>query len=97
MPNDGIVRMDARGAMIVPAKYRKRLGVHGEGLWMIEEKDGRLILRPAVAVAVEKYTPERIAEFLLNNAIDAEDYKNAVAKVRSMGLNPAKIPHDKPT
>jgi hypothetical protein len=45
---------------------------------------------------LEDYTPERIAEFLLSNAVDAEDYAESVAEVRRMGLDPDKIPHQKP-
>jgi hypothetical protein len=45
---------------------------------------------------LEDYTPERIAEFLLSNAVDAEDYAQAAAEVRRMGLDPDKIHHQKP-
>lgn len=44
----------------------------------------------------ETHSPERKAEFLLSNAIDREDYEDAVAEVRKMGLDPAKILHVKP-
>jgi hypothetical protein len=46
------------------------------------------------AQPVEVYSPERIAEFLLSNAVDAEDYAEAVEEVRKMGLNPDSIPHE---
>ncbi len=45
---------------------------------------------------VEAYTPERVAEFLLTNTVDAADYSRAVKLVRDMGLNPAEINHVKP-
>lgn len=40
----------------------------------------------------EEYTPERIAEFLLNNAVDADDYAAALdlEEVRKLGIDPAK-------
>jgi hypothetical protein len=44
---------------------------------------------------LEDYTPERIAEFLLSNSVHAEDYADAVAQVRGLGLDPDKIPHQK--
>lgn len=90
------VTMDARGAVVIPSKIRKKLGVEKGGLWIAEESEGRVILRPAIAVPVEKYTPERRAEFLLNSAIDRAEYGEAVKKVRAMGLDPAKIPHERP-
>jgi hypothetical protein len=45
---------------------------------------------------IETYSDERIAEFLLNNAIDAHDYAMACRDVRKLGLNPATIRHVKP-
>ena len=45
---------------------------------------------------LEGYTSERIAEFLLSNSVDAEDYADAVAEVRRLALDPDKIPHQKP-
>lgn len=46
---------------------------------------------------VEIYTPERRAEFLLSNAVDAKDYKVAVKEVRKLGIDPANIPHHRPS
>lgn len=61
-----------------------------------EESPYGILIRPAVVVPVEIYTPERKAEFLLSNAVDAKDYDEAVRAVRQMGLDPAKIRHKKP-
>ena len=49
-----------------------------------------------VVLPSEVYTPERKAQFLLSNAIDAADYAGTVAEVRRMGLDPKTIPHYKP-
>jgi hypothetical protein len=54
------------------------------------------LIRPAVAVPVEVYTPERKAQFLLTNAVDARDYRAARRTVRKMGLDPDAVPHRKP-
>jgi hypothetical protein len=45
---------------------------------------------------MERYTPERKAEFLLNNAIDDADYCEARKEVRELGLDPDSIPHLRP-
>jgi hypothetical protein len=45
---------------------------------------------------VETYASERKAEFLLNNAVDDEDYWDARKEVREMGLDPDLIPHLRP-
>jgi hypothetical protein len=63
---------------------------------MTEAREDGILIRPAVLVPVEVYTPERKAQFLLSTAVDVEDYKEAVRAVRAMGLDPDKIPHYKP-
>lgn len=45
----------------------------------------------------ERYTPRRLAQFLLENATDAADYAAARREVRRLGLDPDKIPHDRPS
>jgi len=49
-----------------------------------------------VTIALELYGPERKAEFILSNSVDAEDYALAVAEVRALGLDPDAIPHRRP-
>jgi len=45
---------------------------------------------------VERYTPRRLAQFLLENATDAADYASARREVRKLGIDPDRIPHDPP-
>jgi hypothetical protein len=53
-------------------------------------------MRSEIAMPVESYTDERKSEFLLNNAVDADDYALAVKEVRKLGLCPWKISHKCP-
>jgi hypothetical protein len=55
--------------------------------------------RPArfTAQLGERYTPRRLAQFLLENATDAADYVAARREVRKLGFDPDKIPHDRPS
>jgi hypothetical protein len=55
--------------------------------------------RPARSSAQvgERYTPRRLAQFLLQNAVDAADYAAARREVKKLGLDPDAIPHDRPT
>jgi AbrB family looped-hinge helix DNA binding protein len=89
-------KIGRRGAVVIPAKLRKRFGLQEGTLVIAEERTDGILLRPAVALPVETYSPERVAEFLLSNAVDAREYKKAIAKVRSMGLDPEAIPHTRP-
>jgi len=63
---------------------------------IVEARPEGVLLRPVITLPVEIYSPERKAEFLLNNAITQEDYDLAVKEVRKMGLDPKDIPHERP-
>jgi AbrB family looped-hinge helix DNA binding protein len=89
-------RVGKRGAIIVPAKLRKRFGIEEGTMVIAEEKDDGILIRPAVVVPVERYTPERKAEFLLSNAVDEADYRKARKEVSKLGIDPDSIPHHKP-
>ncbi len=93
---DLISRMGKRGTIVVPAELRERYGLDEGALIIAEEREDGILLRPAVAVPLEVYTPERRAEFLLTNAVNDEDYREALEEVRAMGLDPDNIPHRQP-
>jgi len=61
-----------------------------------EEKDDGILIRPAVVIPIERYAPDRKAEFLLSNAVGQPDYRSARKAVRKMGLDPDSIPHRRP-
>jgi AbrB family looped-hinge helix DNA binding protein len=89
-------RVGKRGTVVIPAALRRRYGIEEGSFVVAEPREGGVLIRPALVLPVEVYTPERKAQFLLSNAIDAADYAGAVAEVRRMGLDPAAIPHYKP-
>jgi AbrB family looped-hinge helix DNA binding protein len=89
-------KVGKRGAIIVPASLRKRFGIEEGSIVIAEEKADGILIRPAMVVPVERYTPERKAEFLLSNAIDETDYRKARKEVRKLGLDPDTISHRRP-
>jgi len=89
-------KVGKRGAIVIPASLRKRFGIVEGALVITEEREDGILVRPAVALPVEIYSPERVAEFMLSNAVDEEDYANAVARVKALGLDPDAIPHNRP-
>lgn len=89
-------RVGKRGTVVIPAGLRHRYGLEEGAMMIAEARPDGILLRPAVTLPVETYTPERRAEFLLSNAVDDADYERAVKEVRSMGLDPESIPHRKP-
>ncbi len=90
------VRLGKRGTVVIPARLRKRFRLTEGSYVVFEPQEDGMLIRPAVLLPIETYTPERKAEFLLSNAADAADYARAVKEVRKMGLNPEKIEHFRP-
>jgi len=89
-------KIGRNGTLVIPAKLRRRFGLKEGGMVVIEEAEDGINIRPAVAMPVEVYSPRRKAEFLLNNAVNAADYKRAVREVRGLGIDPEDIPHRRP-
>lgn len=87
------VRVGKRGTLVIPADARRRYGM-GEGEMLVMEECAQgLLLKPIRAYDLEVYTPQRSAEFMLNNAVDGAEFDAALADVRAMGLDPESIPH----
>ena len=86
-------RVGKRGTVVIPAALRRRFGIEEGSLIIAEDREEGILIRPAVAVPLESYTPERRAEFLLSGAVDEEDYARAKEEVRKIGLDPDAIPH----
>lgn len=91
-----VSRIGRRGTMVIPAALRRKFGLKDGSLVMTEEKEEGILLRPAAVLPLETYSLERKAQFLLSNAVDAEDYRAAVKEVKKMGLDPDMIKHRKP-
>ena len=89
-------RVENRGTVVIPAALPRRFGTEEESLVIAEDREEGILIRPAVAVSLESYSQERKAEFLLSNAVDAEDYARAEEGVRKLGFDPAAVAHRKP-
>lgn len=57
-----------RGVLTLPAKLRKRYGLHQNDELIVEETAQGLLLRPCVSMPIEFYSEERIAEFAEDEA-----------------------------
>jgi len=64
-----IVTITSRGVITLPAKLRQVLGLKAEDQLIAETTPDGLLLRPAVTLPVEMYSPEREREF---DAAEAE-------------------------
>lgn len=90
-------KVGKRGAVVIPAPLRRRFGIEEGTLVVAEATEEGVLIRPAVAVPVEIYAPERKVRLLLENAVDAEDYARAAEVVREeLGLDPDLLGVERP-
>ena len=89
-------KIGKRGTIVIPAGLRRKYGFEEGSLVVAEAQEQGILLRPAVMLPLERYTPQRKAEFLLNNAVTSEDYAWALKEVKKLGIDPKTIPHEKP-
>jgi AbrB family looped-hinge helix DNA binding protein len=85
-------RVGKGGAIIVPAKLRKRFGTH-EGTVITEARHDGILLRPAMPL--EKYS-QRKAEFILSTATSPADYRRVRKEVKRLGIDPDAVLHRRP-
>lgn len=92
------VKLGNRGQITIPNEIRKRIGLVEGSLLVFEVTDEGIYLRPAIPTPLspEAYANHRKAEFLLNNAVDADDYARARAEVETMGVDPDSVEHERP-
>ena len=57
------VTITSRGVITLPAKLRQALGLKAEDHLIAETTPEGLLLRPAITLPLEMYTPERVREF----------------------------------
>ena len=91
-----VSRVGKRGTFVIPASLRRRFGLVAGSELIAEETPDGILIRPAITIALEIYSTERKAEFILSNAVDEEDYARALEEVRGLGLDPDTIPHAHP-
>jgi AbrB family looped-hinge helix DNA binding protein len=91
-----VVTVGKRGTIVIPSSLRKRFGVHEGDLLITEDHGDGILITPAIALPLERYSPQRKAEFILSNAIDQNDYEKACEEVRKLGIDPDTIKHHKP-
>ena len=50
-------RVGKRGTIVIPAALRRRFGIEEGSLVIAEDREEGILIRPAVAVPLESYTP----------------------------------------
>ncbi len=74
-----------RGQITLPARVRKRMGIKGGDVMILEDRSEEIVLRPGIVVEFERYTEEQIAEWDVADRLDDEERARLL-----QALNPRK-------
>lgn len=73
--------VSSRGQITLPADIRKQFGIKSGAPVIIEDRNGELVLKPAVVVEVEMYSTEQIAEWDRQDRLDEAGRKAVAARL----------------
>ncbi len=62
-----------RGQITLPARVRKRMGIKGGDVMILEDRPEEIVLRPGIVLEFERYSDEQIAEWDAADRLDGEE------------------------
>lgn len=62
-----------RGQITLPAKVRKRMGIKGGDVMILEDRNEEIVLRPGIVLEFERYSDEQIAEWDAADVLDDQE------------------------
>ena len=74
--------VSSRGQITLPASMRKHLGIEPGTTLVIEERNGELMLKPAVVLEIELYSDEQIAQWDREDALSADTRTNLLSRLQ---------------
>lgn len=70
-----------RGQITLPAATRKRLGIEGGDIVILEDRGNEIVLKPGVVLEVEIYSDEQVAAWDAADKLDEAERKRIVNAV----------------
>ena len=70
-----------RGQITLPAATRKRLGIEGGDIVILEDRGNEIVLKPGVVLEVEVYSDEQVAAWDAADKLDEAERKRIVNAV----------------
>ena len=62
--------VSSRGQITLPASTRKRLGIRGGDIVILEDRGGEIVLKPGVVLEMQSYDDEQIAQWDADDRLD---------------------------
>ena len=76
--------VSSRGQITLPARLRKRLGIKGGDVVVLEERGHEIVLKPGAVVQIDYYSDERVADWDRNDQLTEQDRKRIIESVTSL-------------
>ena len=73
--------VSGRGQITLPATLRKRLGIKGGDVMILEDRGGEIVLKPGVVVELQLYGDEQIARWEAEDALSDEEQTRILARL----------------
>lgn len=70
-----------RGQVTLPAAMRKRLGIKGGDVVILEDRGNEIVLKPGVVLELELYSDEQIAQWDADDKLDDDERDRIVDAV----------------
>ena len=67
-----------RGQVTLPAAMRKRFGIKGGDVMILEDRGSEIVLKPGVVLELDLYDDEQIAQWDADDRLDDDERKSIV-------------------
>ena len=72
--NDTVV-VSSRGQITLPAALRKRLGIKGGDVVILEDRDNEVVLKPGIVLEIQQYSDKQISQWDIEDKLSDEERK----------------------
>ena len=79
MPQTLVV--SGRGQITLPATTRKRFGIKGGDVVILEDRGSEIVLKPGIVLEVQHYSDDQIAQWDADDSLDDEERAGIVSAV----------------
>lgn len=79
MPQSLIV--SSRGQITLPAATRKRLGIKGGDVVIVEDRGSEIVLKPALVVEIQHYSDDQIAQWDADDKLEERERRRILDAV----------------
>ena len=62
--------VSGRGQITLPAATRKRLGIKGGDVVILEDRGGEIVLKPGMVLEIQQYSDDQIAQWDADDKLD---------------------------